>query len=101
VDHVRPWSIVGCDGAAKSVAALRRYGSPVVAVRGRGGRGGCSGARGALTRDGATVKRPGDGGKTVAMKARSGDELRRERGGKEGVVGCGEMRRSRGAFYRC
>jgi hypothetical protein len=35
------------------------------------------------------------------MKACGGDELRRERGGKEGGVGCGEMRRGPGAFYRC
>jgi hypothetical protein len=73
--------------------ARRRYGSPMVAVRGGGGRRGCGGAGGALTGDGAAVKRPGDGGKTAAMKARGGDELRCERGGKEGGVGCGEMRR--------
>jgi hypothetical protein len=35
------------------------------------------------------------------LKARGGDELRRERGGKEGGVGCSEVRRGRGAFYRC
>jgi hypothetical protein len=79
----------------------RRYGSLAVAVRDGGGRGAWGSAGGALTRDGAAVKRPGDGGKAAVMMARDGDELRRERGGKEGVVGCGEMRRGRGAFYRC
>jgi hypothetical protein len=47
------------------------------------------------------MKRLGNGGKAAAKKARSGDELQCERGGKEGGVGCGEMRRGRGAFYRC
>jgi hypothetical protein len=47
------------------------------------------------------VVRSGDGGKAAAMKVRGGDELRHERGGKDGGVGCGEMRRGRGAFYRC
>jgi hypothetical protein len=56
---------------------------------------------GALTRDGATVKRPGVGCKAAVMKARGRDEHRRERGGKEGSVGCGEMRRGWGAFYKC
>jgi hypothetical protein len=79
----------------------RRYGSPPVPVRGGGGRGRHSGAGGALTGDGAAVKRPGDGGKAAAMKVLGGGELRRERGGKEGGVGCSEMRRDRGAFYRC
>jgi hypothetical protein len=74
-------------------AVHRHYGSPVVAARGGGGRGGRGGAGGALTGDGAVVKRLGDGGKAAVMKARGGDELRRERGGKEGGVGCGEMRR--------
>jgi hypothetical protein len=82
-------------------AARRRYGSPPVAVRGGGGRGGRGGAGGALTGDGVVVKRLGDGGKAAAMKVRGGGELRCERGGKEGGVGCGEMRGSRGAFYRC
>jgi hypothetical protein len=81
--------------------ARRRDGSPAATASGRGGRGERGGAGGALTRDGAAVKRLGDGGKMAAMKARGGDELRCERGGKEGVVGCGEMRRSRGAFYMC
>jgi hypothetical protein len=76
----------------------RRYGSLAVAMRGGGGRGGHGGA---LTGGEAAVKRSGDGGKAAAMKARGGDELRCERGGKEGGVGCGEMRRDRGAFYRC
>jgi hypothetical protein len=35
------------------------------------------------------------------MKAHGGGELHHERGGKEGGVGCGEMRRGQGAFYRC
>jgi hypothetical protein len=35
------------------------------------------------------------------LKARGGGELRRERGGKEGGVGCGEVRHDRGTFYRC
>jgi hypothetical protein len=47
------------------------------------------------------VKRSGDGGKAATMKVRSGGELQCERGGKEGGVGCGEMRRGWGAFYRC
>jgi hypothetical protein len=79
----------------------RRYGLPAVVTRGGGGRGGRSGAEGALTGDRVAVKWPGDGGKAVVMKARGGCELRRERGGKEGGVGCSEMRRGRGAFYRC
>jgi hypothetical protein len=74
-------------------AVHRHYGSPVVAARDGGGRGGRGGAGGAHTGDGAVVKRLGDGGKAAVMKARGGDELRRERGGKEGGVGCGEMRR--------
>jgi hypothetical protein len=65
----------------------RHYGSPAVAARGEGGRGGRGGAGGALTRDGAAVKRPGDGGKAAAMKARGGDEFHRERGGKRAVWG--------------
>jgi hypothetical protein len=32
------------------------------------------------------------------LKARDGGELLRERGGKEGDVGCGEVRCGRGAF---
>jgi hypothetical protein len=63
----------------------RHYGSPVVATRGGGRRGGHGDGGGALTRDGAAVKQPGDGGKAVAMKAHSGDELRHERVRKEGV----------------
>jgi hypothetical protein len=35
------------------------------------------------------------------LKVRGGGELRHERGGKEGGVGCGEVRHGRGAFYRC
>jgi hypothetical protein len=46
----------------------RRYGSPVVAARGGGGRGGRGDVGGALTKDGAAVKRPGDGGKAVAIE---------------------------------
>jgi hypothetical protein len=30
-----------------------------------------------------------------------GDTLRCERGGKDGGVGCGKVRRSRGTVYRC
>jgi hypothetical protein len=47
------------------------------------------------------TRRPSDGAVRRRLKARDGDELRRERGGKEGGVGCGEMRHDRGAFYRC
>jgi hypothetical protein len=50
--------------------------------------------RGALTRDGAAVKRPGDGGKAAAMKVHGVGELWRERGGNDCCVGCSEMRRS-------
>jgi hypothetical protein len=35
------------------------------------------------------------------LKARSAGELLHERGGKEGGVGCGGVRRGWGAFYRC
>jgi hypothetical protein len=56
-----------------------RYGSPRVAARGRGGRAGCGGAGGALTGDGAAVKRPGDGGKAVVTKVHGGGELQCER----------------------
>jgi hypothetical protein len=45
----------------------RRYGLPTVVTRGGGGRGGCGGAEGGLTEDGAAVKRPGDGGKAAVM----------------------------------
>jgi hypothetical protein len=86
--------------ACQSVARYC-YGSPPVAARGRGGSRGRGGAGGALTGDGAVVKWLGDGSKAVAMKVRDRGELRCERGGKEGGVGCGEMRRGRGAFYRC
>jgi hypothetical protein len=82
-------------------AACRRNGSPAVAVRGGGGRRGHGGIWGVLTGDRAAVKRPGYGGKATAMKAHGGEELWRERGGKEGGVGCGEVRRDRGNFYRC
>jgi hypothetical protein len=47
------------------------------------------------------VKRLGDGGKAAVMKVRGGGKLRRKRGGKEGGVGCSEVRHDRGAFYRC
>jgi hypothetical protein len=60
---------------AHQSTARRRYGSPEVAVRGRGGRWGCGSARRALTGDGAAVKRPGDGGKAPVMKACDGGEL--------------------------
>jgi hypothetical protein len=75
--------------------ARRRYGSPTIAMKGRGGRGGRNGAWGALTGDEAVVKQPGDDGKTVMMTAHGGGDLRCERGGKEGGVGCGE------AWPRC
>jgi hypothetical protein len=102
VDSVHgPWNTVVRPRARQCTcqsAVRRRYGSSAVAVRGGGGRWGRGGA---LTGDWVAVKRLGDGGKASAMKARGGDELRYERGGKEGGVGCGEMRRGRGAFYRC
>jgi hypothetical protein len=51
------------------------------------------------------TERRGSGRVTAAkrwrLKARSGGELWHERGGKEGGVGCGEVRCYRGAFYRC
>jgi hypothetical protein len=78
--------------------ARRRYSSLTVAVRGRGGRGRHDGAMGALIGDGAAVKRSGNSGKAAAMKARGGDELRCEKVGKEGGVGCGEMRHGRVPF---
>jgi hypothetical protein len=78
-----------------------RYGSPAVTARGGGGRGGHDGVRGALTRYGAVVKRPGDDGKTVVIEGALWGRVRRERGGKDGGVGCGEVRRGWGAFYRC
>jgi hypothetical protein len=77
------------------------YGSPMIAARGRGGRGGRGGAGGALTGDGAAVKRSSDGGNAATTKAHGGGKLRCKRGGKEGGVGCGELRRDQGAFYRC
>jgi hypothetical protein len=88
-------------GAAESAAArpLKR-GAQALRLTG-GGRGGRGGAGGALTGDGAAVKWSGNSGKAAAMKARDGGGLRRERGGKEGGVGCVEVRRDRGAFYRC
>jgi hypothetical protein len=52
-----------------------------------GGRGARGGVEGALTRDKAAVKLPGDDGKAEQLKARSGGELRHERGGKEAVWG--------------
>jgi hypothetical protein len=55
--------------------AHRRYGSPLVATRGRGGRGGHGGAGGALTGDGVAVKRSGDGGKAAVTKVHGGGEL--------------------------
>jgi hypothetical protein len=66
----------------------RRYGSPAAAVRGGGGRGGCGGARGALTGDEVAVKWPGDGGKATAMKVRGGDELQCELRRDEARPGC-------------
>jgi hypothetical protein len=48
--------------------ARRRYGSPTVAARGGGGRGGRGSVGGALTRDGAVVKRSGDSDKAVTIE---------------------------------
>jgi hypothetical protein len=54
-------------------AARRLYDSQAIATRGGGGRGGRGGVGVALTRDGAMMKRSGDGGKAVAIEgARSG-----------------------------
>jgi hypothetical protein len=98
VDHVWPRSTVDRGGAAKSaVARPPKHGAQALRLAG-GGRGGRGGA---ITGDGAAVKRSGNSGKAVAMKARDGGELHCERGGKEGGVGCGEVRRGRGACYRC
>jgi hypothetical protein len=47
------------------------------------------------------VKRSSDGGKAAAMKAHGGGVLRCEKSGKEGGVGCDEVRCGWGAFYRC
>jgi hypothetical protein len=47
------------------------------------------------------MRQLGDEAARQRLKAHGGDELRRERGGKEGGVGCGEVRHGRGAFYRC
>jgi hypothetical protein len=44
-------------------------------VRGGGGRGGRGGAEGALTGDGAAVKRPDDGSKAAVTKAHGGGKL--------------------------
>jgi hypothetical protein len=99
--------MVNPGGAAKSaVARLPKHGAQVLRLtsscrEGQRRERGTRRAGGALTGDGAAVKRSGDGGKAAAMKARGGDKLRRERGGKEGGLGCGKMRRGRGAFYRC
>jgi hypothetical protein len=71
--------------------ACRCYGSPAVTVRGGGGRGGRGGVRGALTGDRAAVKRPGDGGKAVAIEG--------AQWGRAPVSGV--VRRGRGTFYRC
>jgi hypothetical protein len=107
VDHVRPWSTVDRSGAAESVVALLpEHGAQALRLaRGcheqRRRERGTQRCWGALTGDGAMVKRPGDGGKAVVMKAHGGDELQHERGLKKGGVGRGETRRGPGAFYRC
>jgi hypothetical protein len=49
----------------------RRYGSPVVAARGGGGRGGRGDAGCALTGDGSAVKRPGGSGDEGAWWGRA------------------------------
>jgi hypothetical protein len=107
VDHVRPRSTMdrGC-AAESAVACLPECGAQALWLAGGCREGqrrerGRGGAEGALTDDGAVVKRPGDGGKAAGMKTRAGGELRCERGGKEGGVGCSEMRCGRGAFFRC
>jgi hypothetical protein len=78
-----------------------RYGLPAVTAKGGGGRGGRDGVGGALTEDKAVVKRPGDGGKAVVIHGTRWGELQHERGEKEGGVGCSEVRRGWGTFYRC
>jgi hypothetical protein len=68
------------DSAAKSAMVRRRYGSPTVAARGGGGRGGRGSVGGALTGDGVVVKRSGDGDKAVAIEGvRWGRASARER----------------------
>jgi hypothetical protein len=65
-----PWTTVVQPRArqhAHRTMAHRCYGSSAVAARGGGGRGGRGGVRGALTGDGAAVKRPGNGGKAAAI----------------------------------
>jgi hypothetical protein len=49
-------------------AARRCYGSLAVTARSGGGRGGRGGVGGALTKDGAAVKQPGDSTKAVAIE---------------------------------
>jgi hypothetical protein len=44
------------------------------------------------------VKRPGDEAARQRLKAHGGGELQCERGGKEGGVGCGEVRRGWAPF---
>jgi hypothetical protein len=66
-----PWTAVVQPRARRCAhwsTVHRCYGSPAVAARGGGGRGGRGGVGGALTRDGAVVKRPGDSGKAVAIE---------------------------------
>jgi hypothetical protein len=88
VDSVHgPWTTSGLDPrwtaavrCARRSVAHRRHSSLVVVVRGGGGRGVHGGVGGALTRDGAAVKRPGDGGKAVVIEgARLGRASARER----------------------
>jgi hypothetical protein len=94
-------------GAAKSTVAhppehgmqaLRLAGSHREGWRRERGTWRC---RGALTGDKAVVKRPGDGGKAVVIHGTRWGELQHERGEKEGGVGCSEVRRGWGTFYRC
>jgi hypothetical protein len=47
------------------------------------------------------MRQPSDEAARERLKVRGEGELWHERGGKEGGVGCGEVRRSQGTFYRC
>jgi hypothetical protein len=101
----KPWTTrTSVDGGPTSIAgwwsspepSLRPlWGSrPTAKGRGRG-----SGARG--SRLGPHQRVSCDKATRQRLKAHSGGGLRRERGGKEGGVGCGEVRCGRSTFYRC
>jgi hypothetical protein len=47
------------------------------------------------------TRQPGDEVKRRRLKAHGGGELQCEKGGREGGLGCDEVRRDRGTFYRC